>query len=77
MSRRKSRDLRDDVEGLLFAMVIDELMGFDAMSSSNDDPEIVGLRFEEDELGVGIEPIVYDEKQANPPRKTNNKLEKE
>ena len=71
--RKDGRDLRADVEELLFAMVIDELFGFDTLSISDDGPEIVGLRMEQDELGVEFEPIIYDEKRADPPNNASDK----
>jgi len=76
MSRRRSRDMRDDVEGLLFAMVMADLMESDLMRDNVDGPEIVGMRIESDEEGVGFEPIIFDEKLLSPPEKSK-KLESE
>jgi hypothetical protein len=41
-----------------------------------DEKEIIGLKLDEDEYGVGIEPIIFDETLLNPPKKSN-KLESE
>lgn len=74
MSRRRRRDMRDDVEGLLFAMVMADLIDSGLMRDNLEGPEIVGVRIEEDEEGVGFEPIIFDEKLIDAPRKSN-KLE--
>jgi hypothetical protein len=44
------------------------------MRDNLEGPEIVGVRIEEDEEGVGFEPIIFDEKLIDAPRKSN-KLE--
>ena len=76
MSRRRSRDRHDDVEGLLFAMVMADLIDNGLMRDNLGGPDIVGMRIESDEEGVGFEPIIFDEKLIEPPRKSN-KLESE
>jgi hypothetical protein len=74
MSKRK--DMERDIDGLLMAMIISDLFGDTIVSDNMDKKEIIGLKLDEDEYGVGIEPIIFDETLLNPPKKSN-KLESE
>ena len=72
----KEKDIDREVDGLLMAMIISDLFGDKVLRDNIAPSEIVGLKVDEDEYGVGIEPIIFDETLLNPPKKSN-KLENE
>ena len=72
----KEKDIDREVDGLLMAMIISDLFGDKVLRDNIAPSEIIGLKVDEDEYGVGIEPIIFDETLLNPPKKSN-KLENE
>ena len=72
----KEKDIDREVDGLLMAMIISDLFGDTGLRDNIAPSEIIGLKVDEDEYGVGIEPIIFDETLLNPPKKSN-KLENE
>ena len=72
----KEKDIDREVDGLLMAMIISDLFGDKVLRDNIAPSEIIGLKVDEDEYGVGIEPIIFDEPLLNPPKKSN-KLENE
>ena len=72
----KEKDREREVDGLLMAMIISDLFGDKVLRDNLAPTEIVGVKLDEDEYGVGIEPIIFDETLLNPPKKSN-KLETE
>ena len=72
----KEKDIDREVDGLLMALIISDLFGDKVLRDNIAPSEIIGLKVDEDEYGVGIEPIIFDETLLNPPKKSN-KLENE